>query len=124
MVSITPEIMFVDADEIRVLIEMHQAGLLSRESAMLASQRVTDPQAEREALKREAFEDRGIGDPNKLRDSLANAVSSNMMSIEASLLELGYTKEQAAVIAAQIMTESASLQSGLPTQQPTPPTGQ
>jgi hypothetical protein len=118
MVSITPEIMFVDADEIRVLIEMHEKGLLSRESAMLASQRVTDPQAEREALKREAFEDRGIGDPNKLRDSLANAVANNMMSIEASLLELGYTKEQVPVIVAQIMTESASLQSGVPAQQP------
>ncbi|NJK45031.1 MAG: hypothetical protein HC933_12770, partial [Pleurocapsa sp. SU_196_0] len=108
-----PEVTFVDGDEIRTLIEMHAAGLISRESAMLATQRVTDPQAERAALKTESLEDRGIGDANKRRDSISQAVQVGLYSQAAGLRELGVADTDVQRIIDERLTETAALEAGI-----------
>jgi hypothetical protein len=113
VVTLTPEITLPDAEDIRVLLEMHNGGLLSRESAMLQSQKVKDPAAELEMLQTEAVRDRGIGDPNALRDSLTRAVEANAISAVEALIQQGYSKEDAERIVAARAAELAELESGV-----------
>ncbi len=113
VVTLNPEISMPDAEDIRVLLEMHEGGFISRESGMLGTGKIKDPAAEVERLRLEAVRDRGIGDPNALRDSLTRAVEANAISAVESLVQQGYSPDDAQRIVAARAAEIAALESGV-----------
>jgi hypothetical protein len=112
------------AADIDVDIKLVDKGLMSRENAMTRSGRVQDTAAERVRLRLEAREDRGIGDPNVLRDSVAGAVTAGLFSQSGGLRELGFSEQEASKIVDEHHAETSALDTGssLP-RQPTQNTG-
>lgn len=101
------------AEDIRADIELNKNGLMSQETVMLRSGRISDPVAEKARLKLERIEARNLGDPNVLRDSVANAVTAGLLSQRAGLIELGHTPERADQIVREAIQEALERDTGI-----------
>jgi hypothetical protein len=101
------------SSDIDTVIKLNEKGLMSAETAMLSTGKITDAAAEFEKLKRESIQNRGYGNQNVLRDSLTAAVQAKMISAKAALMIAGESETRAAEIVAEIQAETVALEAGV-----------